>query len=725
MAGWVLDGLDEVPWAQMTHAYGPADEIPSLVLDLIDPDPAKRETALDGFYGAVHHQGDVYECTLAVLPFLVRLVQVVEWPGRGPVIALIASIGGEQGEDWDAPDPDSDATATDSAGLDGAELTTCQRARLAVAAEQAVWVGLLDDQDSEVRDAATLVLTVCRNRADADAAVAALRRRYAVEPVTSVRSQILTAIGRLGSLADPAHVATWLHELISRENDPLVQLTAVARLARISGPELPGSPGVDVAAVESLLERAYAQVQTPPEPAGFETNTLIGMLRVRHEADQEGRTRPDMDSVMRSVVAAYGDRVDIRTQLLSTALRSPDRERRLDALYPASNLVRGWRGDHTELVELIGDQLSAENQLAGRAVSILSGFGRVAAPAAEALHALLLELPREGAPSLAGPDPWIVQDSSGRASLGSALTAFARTGDLRALPMLAWVLQRPQVPTETVGLVASFGAAATDLVPLLRARLLHLPEDDEGAAEVSALAEILGAEALPELLAVGPSKYGLEILGDLGAAAAEALPQLREYTLLDDPELALAAAVARRRIEDACGIEPTSDPVAAAVVMRLLDSDHPDAGPFRRLFVLGLGFKAISALGPAAFGDAPVLARLNELAHSDPQFDRYAWFPLTRAEARWALTGEHRPALDITKTLWPSDQGHATAKIVEFWTKLGPAAAEVEPLLVTELADPRRVDARDQNSFNADVNTDERFQDAARNALAVVRADRT
>jgi hypothetical protein len=28
----VLAGLDEVPWGEMDHAYGPADEIPDLLL---------------------------------------------------------------------------------------------------------------------------------------------------------------------------------------------------------------------------------------------------------------------------------------------------------------------------------------------------------------------------------------------------------------------------------------------------------------------------------------------------------------------------------------------------------------------------------------------------------------------------------------------------------------------------------------------------------------------
>jgi hypothetical protein len=45
---------------------------------LISDDPAVRESPLDGKYGAMHHQGDVYECTIASIPFL------LEAPLMGP-----------------------------------------------------------------------------------------------------------------------------------------------------------------------------------------------------------------------------------------------------------------------------------------------------------------------------------------------------------------------------------------------------------------------------------------------------------------------------------------------------------------------------------------------------------------------------------------------------------------------------------------------------------------
>jgi hypothetical protein len=50
-------------------------------------DPATRESALDAMYGAVHHQGDVCDSTLAVIPFLLEIASVPGPPG------LAAALG--------------------------------------------------------------------------------------------------------------------------------------------------------------------------------------------------------------------------------------------------------------------------------------------------------------------------------------------------------------------------------------------------------------------------------------------------------------------------------------------------------------------------------------------------------------------------------------------------------------------------------------------------------
>ncbi|WP_435157883.1 hypothetical protein [Amycolatopsis sacchari] len=89
----VFAGLAEINWAAMKHAYGPASDVPGLLRKLVTDDPREREIAIDGMYGAVHHQGDVYDCTVAAIPFLLRIAAGPDLPGRVEVLRLVASLG--------------------------------------------------------------------------------------------------------------------------------------------------------------------------------------------------------------------------------------------------------------------------------------------------------------------------------------------------------------------------------------------------------------------------------------------------------------------------------------------------------------------------------------------------------------------------------------------------------------------------------------------------------
>ncbi|MFI6039173.1 hypothetical protein ACIBBD_34595 [Streptomyces sp. NPDC051315] len=66
----MIKDLDSIDWSSMGHAYGPAGDVPMWLRAMNSPDPEVREKALSDFRGAAHHQGDVYPCTAASLPFL-------------------------------------------------------------------------------------------------------------------------------------------------------------------------------------------------------------------------------------------------------------------------------------------------------------------------------------------------------------------------------------------------------------------------------------------------------------------------------------------------------------------------------------------------------------------------------------------------------------------------------------------------------------------------------
>jgi len=85
----LLDGLGEVNWSALHHAYGPADDVPDLLRALIDTEnaPLSLRTAAKGarrdvrdqvewtLWGNVFHQGSRWQVTAGVVPFLVELLR--------------------------------------------------------------------------------------------------------------------------------------------------------------------------------------------------------------------------------------------------------------------------------------------------------------------------------------------------------------------------------------------------------------------------------------------------------------------------------------------------------------------------------------------------------------------------------------------------------------------------------------------------------------------------
>ena len=84
-----LHGLDEINWASLDHAYGPATNAPTLIRALLDPKSADShiktealrcnrtvfEQVQDEFYSAICHQGTAYDSTIEVLPFLLNILE--------------------------------------------------------------------------------------------------------------------------------------------------------------------------------------------------------------------------------------------------------------------------------------------------------------------------------------------------------------------------------------------------------------------------------------------------------------------------------------------------------------------------------------------------------------------------------------------------------------------------------------------------------------------------
>ncbi|WP_034260562.1 hypothetical protein [Actinospica robiniae] len=236
----MFDGLLDVDWEALEHAYGSAEDVPSMLRKLASDDGAERESALAELYGAVHHQGTVYDSTVACLPFLFELVADTGNAGRGQAIELIAGIGAACEDGADAPAPYQEANAL-------------IRAR---AGDFASW---LEDDDATVR--ATVARTVGYVLADTERVIALLQQRMECDGDSGVRLAAFDQLARLDSGRPedvPARIALIEEEV--QHPDPVRRVDGL-RLAGELMRGLRGSYANLVTLVGGRLASSEAQVR--------------------------------------------------------------------------------------------------------------------------------------------------------------------------------------------------------------------------------------------------------------------------------------------------------------------------------------------------------------------------------------------------------------------------------------------------------------------------------
>ncbi|MEV0130631.1 hypothetical protein AB0H83_19475 [Dactylosporangium sp. NPDC050688] len=682
----MYEGLDAVDWAGMQHAYGPAREVPDLLRGLVDPDPAVREVALDAMYGGVHHQGDVYDCTLAAVPFLLQALTAPGTPGRDGIAELLASIGAA--DDWplDADDDEDFAAMVERIG----------HARQLITAAGPDLLGLAADPDPALRAALQPLLTICAG----DPRVAAtLAARFAVEADAGVRRALLDGLSRIAARTGDRSIVGQLLTVAATAPEAS---TAAAALIAVGGVD-PALVPLDGAA--DTLERAYAE---DAPPAGYTTDTLIGAVRVLSERANEGRRAPHAARLIDRLTDVLGPRVAERADLLARLLRSPHLDVVDDALFGAAKLVERWRGEHTPLVRLFGAHLThPEPKVARHAADTLRHWAPLTAAVAGPAAAVLADLDtrpwRDGLPA------WAVPSRADAPGLHPTLELLARLGDERALPYLLTALALPARSRDTGHLLARYPqhaerivAALLPVLPVHRAGTrppewygLHAALQASGAA---------AAAAVPWLL-TRLDDASATTLGRIGAAAAAAVPALRVAATGDDPRLAVAAAEALWRIERADvlpWLTPRIDGPAGTAALR-----------------------AIAAMGAAAAPAAPYVATFLDAR------DAGWWRPTAAALALWHVSGDAERAAPVLTAAWHANPrtrldiaAAATPGTVAPCAGGGPSAgahplaAALAPVLRAELAEPRRHGTDGTGWSSMQVTADERLLADCRRALA-------
>ncbi|WP_217133252.1 HEAT repeat domain-containing protein [Streptomyces sp. AC558_RSS880] len=668
----MFNGLHDIDWSSMDHAYGSAEEVPALLPAFRSPDAGERSEALSRFYSAVHHQGDVYPCTAASLPFLFELAGDAETPDRAAVVKLLVSIGSiavERCEEvYGHPSGYADAAAI-------------VRAR----AEEIV--GFASDADPRVRRAAIPGLGLFVD--DADRAADVLRGRLPAESWVAQRLLVVEAMATL-ALRRPevaGDAMEWLDELAADPVlDPGTRLAAVVHRARCA----PERIGEDVVPAALGLLREAARVTVPAEtwadpprrtaPAVPADGVPPQVVAAFEDLDRHGRVHAPTTELLRTLHEVLEGRTPQRTHLLAEQLRTPDPGSRLDALRMSADLMKSWRGDHTALIRLVAEQLGATDpQVAAEAAAVLEACHPIAEPAREELAAhVAAQRAAHGADVWAAPQPQL------RRAHQKAVRALARLGDTRALPSLLTALDGGVDGWRAVEVAGALPQAAGQLVPRLCDRLRRVDVTQEWS-EMSARALLSALAALGDATTAVPAVTetleqavrherwhltcsALAALKKFGSAAAPARETVRALTSASDAHVKPAAVAALWAVGG-----------DREEVMPLLHDLLDDSITFR----IGDAADMLGEIGPPA---AAALPRLRELlAHG------YDWVRVHCAAALWDIGGEAEAGtvLDVLLQAWtrnPSTANHVMACL----DRMGHAAQPALPLLRAQLALPRR-----------------------------------
>ncbi|MEW1635239.1 HEAT repeat domain-containing protein [Streptomyces sp. NPDC093801] len=711
----MINDLDGIDWVSLGHAYGPGGEIPGWLRGMADPDPDVRHQSFAGFYSAAHHQGDVYPCTVAALPFLLGLADDPATPDRAAVTALLLSIGRE------AADRDDDDIRF---APDGTESTAPADAMALLRARADAFVRYAADPEEGVRRAG--IEGVGLFTADADRALRILCDRLPAESGTVERLLVIRTVAdlalRLGA-ARPAATA-WLDTLAQdTAADPDIRLGALVHRARCApqdvtadtvptaidllhrlapAPEESGDQGCDASTGGCACAEADPAPDAEADPApdapadpapdapdapdardpqgtqdAANQSVPPQIAAAFEDLDRHGRVHAPTTGLLEAFHEVLDARVPERTALLTAQLDSPDPATRHDAVAMAKELIGSRRGDHTGLVLLLARCLRPrEPYTTAAAAEALRSLGPLAEPAREALAGCVA-----AHRTTHGPDVWASRRPLLRRAHQEAVMTLARLGDPRALPSLLTGLDGGVDAWRAVQVAGSLGpAAAGELAPRL---IRHLGDADlstqwpgmGAGALLSALAALGDPAAVPAITraveeAMGHDQWptaacALDALASFGTAAASALETVRPLADAEDVDLRLAATGALWALE--------RDPLDTVPRLRgLLDGyrSHQAAA-------------VLATIGPPAAAAVP---RLRELLTTGD-----TWTRVHAATALWDIAGETgtQAVLGALLAAWETNDTTSN-RVLACLLRMGPAAAPALPRIEAELAKPHR-----------------------------------
>lgn len=83
--------LLRVDWDRLTHAYGWACDVPDMLRRMVSHEKSISDEGWSRFWGAINHQGDFYDSTAAIVPFLIEAALNPQTPCRIAILHYFRS----------------------------------------------------------------------------------------------------------------------------------------------------------------------------------------------------------------------------------------------------------------------------------------------------------------------------------------------------------------------------------------------------------------------------------------------------------------------------------------------------------------------------------------------------------------------------------------------------------------------------------------------------------
>jgi hypothetical protein len=222
--------IDAVDWSQLKHAYGSADDIPSLILEVLSEDAEAAHAAISQVYHSVYHQDLLEPMAPSVVPLLLELLNTDRARVRPYILRVLATFAAEFAHTAGFPEWTLRRTPERLAQGEPAEsVAVAQRMWTAVRKGLPLYLRLLTDSEAALRAQAGRAVAVVAGE-DVAACMSALKQAWASESDFVVRASQLITLGVCAHDTGHAETLAMCRELL-QGGEPLQQSAAAIACA--------------------------------------------------------------------------------------------------------------------------------------------------------------------------------------------------------------------------------------------------------------------------------------------------------------------------------------------------------------------------------------------------------------------------------------------------------------------------------------------------------------